>query len=72
MKTLSKLLIVPTIALGLILSGVSIDAMAATTCKNGMCKMKVTHHRTHHRTLSHHRYYRGSGYSCGCRSCCGL
>lgn len=85
MKTLSKLLIVPAIALGLILSGVSYDAIAATSCKNGMCKItKVTKKDTTRKSWNYKTNYKrvgyygpgyrsygcGCGYSCGCGCGC--
>ncbi len=67
MKTLSKILIVPSIALGLILSGMSYDAMAATkTCKNGMCKVTKVTYKTHHKTVKSYKHHKKLGYKCGC------
>lgn len=77
MKIITKILMVPAIALGLVLSGISFDATAATTCKNGVCKIskaKLIRHtrlskpKLTKKTIYKRVYYR-TYYGGGCNTC---
>lgn len=75
MKTISKVLLVPVVAVGLLLSGLSFDALA---CSNGLCSLdrtsyvpqKTRLHRHHH--FHYATWWGGCGCGCGCDYCgCG-